>query len=57
MKGTTLIQRHVVSKDGMPVERIREIKIEDGGNTLVEITKSVPGQPARETRRTFTRLE
>ena len=35
----------------------REIKIEDGGNTLLEITKSVPGQPVRETRRTFTRLE
>jgi hypothetical protein len=57
LKGTTLIQRQVVSKDGMPVERIREIKIEDGGNTLLEITKSVPGQPVRETRRTFTRLE
>jgi hypothetical protein len=57
LKGTMLIQRQMVSKDGLPVERTREIRIEDGGNTLVEIAKSAPGQPIRETRRTFTRLE
>lgn len=56
LKGTTLIQRQIVNKNGMPVERTREIKIEDGGDTLVEIA-SVPGQPARETRRVFTRME
>jgi hypothetical protein len=57
LKGTTLIQRQIVSKAGTLVERTREIKIEDGGNTMVEITTSAPGQPARETRRVFTRLE
>ena len=57
LQGTTRIQRQIVSKDGMPVERTREIRIDDGGNTLVEITKSAPGQPVRETRRIFTRLE
>jgi hypothetical protein len=57
LKGSTLIQRQIVNKDGMPIERIREIRIEDGGNTLVEITKSAPGQPVRETRRIFARME
>jgi hypothetical protein len=57
LKGTTLTQRQIVSKHGTLVERTREVRIEDGGNTLVEITTSAPGQPARETRRTFTRLE
>jgi hypothetical protein len=57
LRGSTLIQRQIVNKDGPPIERTREIAIEDGGKTLVEITKGAPGQPARETRRTFTRLE
>ena len=57
LRGSTLIQRQMVNKDGPLIERRREITIEDGGQTLVEITKGAPGQPARETRRTFTRLE
>jgi hypothetical protein len=57
LKGTTLIQRQVVSKAGTLVERSREIRIEDGGRTMVEIATSPPGQPLRETRRVFTRLE
>jgi hypothetical protein len=57
LNGTTLIQRQIVNKDGAPIERTREVRIEDNGNTLVEIAKSAPGQPARATRRTFTRLE
>ena len=57
LNGTTLIQRQLVSKAGPTIERTRQITIEDGGNTLVEITKSAPGQPGRETRRIFTRLE
>jgi CHAT domain-containing protein/tetratricopeptide (TPR) repeat protein len=57
VRGSTLIQRQIVSKAGTPIERTREVTIEDGGQTLVEITKGAPGQPDRETRRTFTRLE
>jgi hypothetical protein len=57
LKGTTLIQRQIVSKAGMPVERTREVRIENDGITMVEIAKSAPGQPVREVRRTFTRLE
>jgi len=57
LRGSTLIQRQIVNKDGPLIERRREITIEDGGQTLVEITKGAPGQPARETRRSFTRLE
>ena len=57
LRGNTLIQRQIVTKAGMPVERTREVRIEDGGNTMVEITKSAPGQPVRETRRIFTRVE
>ncbi len=57
VRGSTLIQRQMVSKAGTPIERTREVTIEDGGQTLVEITKGAPGQPDRETRRTFTRLE
>jgi hypothetical protein len=57
LKGTTLIQHQIVNKGGPLVERVREIRIEDGGNTMVEITKSDPGQPERQTRRIFTRME
>ena len=57
LKGTTLIQRQIVNKGGALLERTREISIEDGGNTMVEIQRSAPGQPIREMRRTYTRLE
>jgi hypothetical protein len=57
LTGTTLIQRQIVNKAGTPIERTREIRIEDGGNTMIEIVKSGPGQPLGETRRTFARME
>jgi hypothetical protein len=31
LRGSTLIQRQIVNKDGPPIERTREIAIEDGG--------------------------
>jgi hypothetical protein len=56
--GTTLIQHRLISKDpasmntdGGPIE----FKIE--GNTLMQTTKSAPGQPVSETHRTYIRLE
>jgi hypothetical protein len=57
LKGTTLTQRQIVNKAGAPIERTREARIEDNGNTMVEIARSGPGQPIGETRRTFARME
>jgi hypothetical protein len=58
VNGNVLVQHRLISKDpgsmntdGGPIE----FKIE--GDTLIQTTKSAPGQPASQTHRTYTRLE
>jgi hypothetical protein len=56
LKGNVVTQRNLVAKGPLGTV-VREVRLEDGGKTMVEIQKSAPGQPASETRRTFTRVD
>jgi len=58
VKGNILVQHRLISKDpasmnteGGPIE----FKIE--GDKMIQITKSLPGQPVSQTHRTYVRLE
>jgi hypothetical protein len=58
LKGTTLTRHPLVAKNIAaltPADQIAEIELK--GSTLVIITKSLPGQPAREQRVTMTRVK
>jgi len=57
VKGNMLTQRDIVAKAATPTSRVVEIRFEDGGKTMIETLRSVPGQPVSETVRRFTRLE
>jgi hypothetical protein len=56
LKGNVVTQRNLVAKGPLTVV-VREVRLEDGGKTMVEIQKSASGQPVSETRRTFTRVD
>jgi hypothetical protein len=58
VKGNVLVQHRLISKD--PASMNTEggpIEFKINGNTMTQVTKSLPGQPVSETHRTYTRLE
>lgn len=58
VKGTTLTRHPIVAKNLAaltPADQVAEIELK--GSTLVIITRSLPGQPAREQRVTMTRVK
>ena len=56
LKGNIVTQQNMVAKGALTTV-VREVRLEDGGKTMVEIQKSAPGQPVSETRRVFARAD